>query len=224
MRLTQRAQRFAARQSRNRNRLTADFADSADKEEYPRSPRNPRLKSSQLASNFDYCREFFLSALRGDAWRRIGVTLGGLALSAFFATAQTSPPNVSYFRSYVNDLPDQPLVTVTVTGAVGVACFTIEEILPGAALAQSISGGGVWLPALGAIRWGPFFNTVATNVSYRLTGPVGGTYPVNGGSWMDGQWYFSNGVTMVTVLPPGTNSGGGVPRILDRPPNQQRQF
>ena len=132
-------------------------------------------------------------------------------MSAFFATAQTSPPNVSYFRSYVNDLPDQPLVTVTVTGAVGVACFTIEEILPGAALAQSISGGGVWLPALGAIRWGPFFNTVATNVSYRLTGPVGGTYPVNGGSWMDGQWYFSNGVTMVTVLPPGTNGGGGVP-------------
>src|ERR1035441_5915329 len=130
-----------------------------------------------------------------------------LLLSAFIATAQT-PPNVSYFRSYVNDLPDQPLVMVTVTGAVGVACFTIEETLPSPALAVSVSGDGVWLPSIGAIRWGPYFNTVATNVSYRLTG-LTGSYPVNGGSWMDGHWYFSPGVTMVPVLPPG--GGGGVP-------------
>jgi Chitobiase/beta-hexosaminidase C-terminal domain len=130
-----------------------------------------------------------------------------LFLSAFIAPAQTSPPPVSYFRSYVNDLPDQPQVTISVTGAVNVACFTIEETLPGPATPKNISGGGVWVPASGAIRWGPFFNTVATNVSYRLTGPAG-NYPVNGGAWMDGQWYFSPGVTMVTVLPAG---GGGTP-------------
>jgi hypothetical protein len=108
----------------------------------------------------------------------------------------------------VNDLPDQPLVMVTVTGAVGVACFTIEELLPSPASAVSVSGDGIWLPSIGAIRWGPYFNTVATNVSYRLTG-LTGSYPVNGGSWMDGHWYFSPGVTMVPVLPPG--GGGGVP-------------
>ena len=51
-------------------------------------------------------------------------------LSAFLATAQTNAPPASYVRSYVNDLPDQPLVTVSVTGAVGVACFAIEEVLP----------------------------------------------------------------------------------------------
>src|ERR1017187_10549972 len=146
-----------------------------------------------------------LSALNGLAWRRIGIALGGLALSALIASAQPSPPPVSYFRSYVNDLPDQPLVTVTVSGASNVACFTIEETLPSPASAESISSGGVWVPALNAIRWGPFFNTVATNVSYRLTG-LPASYPVNGGSWMDGRGSFSPGVTMVTVLPPG---GGG---------------
>jgi hypothetical protein len=41
-------------------------------------------------------------------------------------------------------------------------------------------------------------------VSYRLTGPAG-SYPVNGGTWMDGQWYFTPGVTIVLV------SGGSVP-------------
>ena len=133
--------------------------------------------------------------------------LGGLAMSALLASAQTNPPPGSYVRSYVNDLPDQPLVMVTVTGAVNVACFTIEETLPGATSALSISGGGVWLPSVGAIRWGPFFNTLATNVSYRLTGPAG-SYPVNGSAWMDGQWYFSPGTTMVTVLP--SSGGGGV--------------
>jgi sugar lactone lactonase YvrE len=59
----------------------------------------------------------------------------------------------------------------------------------------------VWLPSIGAIRWGPFFNTVATNVSYRVTG-LAGSYPVNGGAWMDGEWYFSPPTTMVTVLSP----------------------
>jgi hypothetical protein len=121
--------------------------------------------------------------------------------------AQTNPPPVSYFRSYVNDIPDQPLVTVTVAGASNVSCLTIEEDLPGPALPVSISGDGVWLPSIGAIRWGPYFNTVTASVSYRLTGPAG-SYPVNGGAWMDGEWYFSPGVTMVPVLPPG---GGGVP-------------
>ena len=139
-----------------------------------------------------------------------------LFISAFIATAQTNPPPASYVRSYVNDLPDQPLVTVTVTGAVNVACFTIEEILPGAASAQSISGDGVWLPSLGVIRWGPYTNTEAATVSYRLTGPSG-TYPVGGGSWMDGQWYFSPGLTMVNVLPTVSNEVPPPPLQLPAP-------
>ncbi len=121
---------------------------------------------------------------------------------AFSAPAQTNPPPVSYFRSYVNDIPNEPLVTVSVSGASNVSCWTIEEDLPSPASAVSVSSGGVWLPSIGAIRWGPFFNTVSNSVSYRLTGPAG-SYPVNGGAWMDGEWFFSPGVTMVPVLPTG---------------------
>jgi hypothetical protein len=127
------------------------------------------------------------------------------------ATAQTNPPPSSYTRSWVNDVPNQPLVTVSVTGAVNVACFTIEEDLPAPATALDVSGDGGYLPAQNVIRWGPYFNTVATNVSYRITG-LPASYPIAGGAWMDGQWgqtYFSPGVTMVTVLPPA--GAGGIP-------------
>ena len=130
-----------------------------------------------------------------------------LLLSAGLATAQTNPPPVSYVRSYVNDVPNQPLVSVSVYGASNVSCFTIEESLPSPATAVNVSGDGVYLPALNVIRWGPYFNTVSASVSYRLTG-LPASYPVNGGSWMDGQWYFSPGVTLITVLPA---SGGSVP-------------
>ena len=65
-----------------------------------------------------------------------------LFFTTFIATAQTPPP-VSYFRSFVNDIPNQPLVTVTVSGATNVSCFTIEEDLPSPATPVSISSGGV---------------------------------------------------------------------------------
>jgi hypothetical protein len=131
------------------------------------------------------------------------LAIGWLVLAGALAiSAQTNPPPVSYFRSYVNDIPNEPLVTVSVLGASNVSCFTIEEDLPSPAYAVSVSSGGVWVPSLGAVRWGPFFNTVSNSVSYRLTGPAG-TYPVNGGAWMDGEWYFSPPVTMVPVLPTG---------------------
>ncbi len=129
-----------------------------------------------------------------------------LFITTGIATAQTNPPPASYVRSYVNDVPDQPLVTVSVFGASNVACLTIEEVLPGPTVPVNISSGGKWVPSLNAIRWGPLFYTAATNVSYRLTGPAA-SYPVNGGSWMDGQWYFSPGQTMVTVLPAGGTGG-----------------
>lgn len=106
-------------------------------------------------------------------------------LLAHSAIAQTNSPPGSYIRSYVNDVPNEPLISVSVTGAVNVACFTIEEDLPGPVAPSDISGDGTYLPALNAIRWGPYFNTIATNVSYRITG-LPASYPINGGAWMDG--------------------------------------
>jgi hypothetical protein len=131
-------------------------------------------------------------------------------LLALSGTAQTNPPPVSYIRSYTNDVPNQPLISVAVTGASNVACFTIEEVLPAPATVLNVSSDGVYLPALNVIRWGPYFNMVATNVSYRLAG-LPASYPVSGGAWMDGHWNFSSGVTLVTVLPASGNGGTPTP-------------
>ena len=140
--------------------------------------------------------------------RVVQAVIAALAwLAAPGATAQTNPPPGSYIRSYVNDIPNAPLISVSVTGAVGVACMSIEEDLPASASPLAISGDGVYLPSINAIRWGPYFDTVATNVSYRITG-LPASYPVNGGAWMDGAWYFSPGVTMVNILPA---NGGAIP-------------
>ena len=93
----------------------------------------------------------------------------------------------------------RPLVTVSVSGASNVTCFSVEEDVPPPATVLDISSGGMYQPAQNCIRWGPFFNTPGTNVSYRLTG-LPALYPVNGGAWVDGRWNFSPGVTMVPVL------------------------
>ena len=117
----------------------------------------------------------------------------GLFLLSLCATAQPVEPAASYIRTnIIYDDPSQPKVNVVVTNATGVSCLTIEEILPSpaTALAASVSGDGVYLPGQNVIRWGPYTNITSTNVSYRLTG-LPGNYPVNGGSWMDGQWFFS---------------------------------
>ncbi len=129
-----------------------------------------------------------------------------LLLSPFIATAQTDPPPVSYVRSFINDVPDRPGVTVSVYGATDVASFTIEEKLPNPATALDISDGGVYLPEQNVIRWGPYSDMASVSVSYRLTG-LPASYPVDGGAWMDGQWYFSPGVTLVTVLPATADDG-----------------
>ncbi len=129
-------------------------------------------------------------------------TLSTLCLalfSALAASAQTNVPPASYVRSFVSDIPNEPLVTIAVSGVAGVSCFSIEETIPAPATAVAVSGDGVWLPAINAIRWGPYFSTAATNVSYRLKG-LPASYPVSGGAWMDGAWYFSPGPTLVTIL------------------------
>jgi len=123
-----------------------------------------------------------------------------LLFTAGIATAQTNPPPVTCVRSFTNDVPNQPLVSISLYGASNVTCLTFEEILPAGVSAQNPSGDGVWLPALNAVRWGPYTNTTSLNLSYRLAGWPG-SYPVNGGSWMDGQWFFSPGTTLVTVFP-----------------------
>ena len=134
-------------------------------------------------------------------------------LLALSATAQPVEPDASYTRTVDTSTPSAPVVTVAVTNAVGVSCFTMEEILPACATATVLTGNGVYLPALHVIRWGPYLNQVGATNTYQLTG-LPANYPVNGGAWMDGQWYFSPGVTMIQVLPPSSAT------VIPVPPTQ----
>ena len=140
-----------------------------------------------------------------------------------FATGQTpsepvsanyltwdDPPPVSYQRIVTNDLPDLPLVTVQITGASNVACFTIEERMPAMIQAANITGDAVWNPTNQTIRWGPYTNTPAVTVTYRVTG-MPGTHQVDGAASVDGAWWFIPSPSPVTITPPG--GGGGTPSM-----------
>lgn len=118
------------------------------------------------------------------------------------------PPVVSYQRVVTNDFPEAPLVTVTVSGASNVACFSIEERLPAVVQATNISDNGYFTN--GAVRWGPFTNTPAVTVSYRVTG-LAGTHQVDGSASMDGAWWFTPSPSSVTISTPG--GGGSVPSM-----------
>jgi hypothetical protein len=113
-------------------------------------------------------------------------------------------PGVSYQRLVTNDLPNLPLVTVQITGASNVACFSIVERLPLVVQVTNISSNGYFTN--GAVRWEPFTNTPAVTVSYRATG-LPGTYPVDGSASVDGAWTFSPSPSLVTISTAGDGSG-----------------
>ena len=119
-------------------------------------------------------------------------------------------PGVSYQRVVTNDLPESPLVTVQITGASNVTCFSIEERLPVLLQATNLTGDGVWNPTNQTIRWGPYTNTPGVSVSYRVTG-MAGTHQVDGAASVDGAWWFSPSPSPVTIAPPG--GGNGVPSV-----------
>ena len=139
-----------------------------------------------------------------------------LHFSTLIADAQTNPPSVSYVRSYTNDAPDHPLVTLSVYGASNVACLTVEETIPNQATVEDVSGNGVWVPELHSIRWGPYFNTVSVSMTYRLTGTPG-SYPVSGELWMDGQWRVALDETIVPVLSVGSTNPPPPPAVVATP-------
>jgi hypothetical protein len=124
------------------------------------------------------------------------------AVSAYYYNSQRSvPPTNSYTRTITKDLPATPLVTVQITNAASISCYTVEERLPGPLQPVNITGGGVWNPATGTVRWGPLSNTAPFIASYRVTGPPG-SYSVDGSEWADGQWTYDPGATVVPLTVP----------------------
>ncbi len=119
----------------------------------------------------------------------------------------TDPPGVSCARSVTNDVPEQPLVSVQVSGVPTGACFSVEEQLPALLQASAISAGGVYIASNHVIRWGPWTNEAAATVEYRLAG-LPGMYPVEGSVSVDGAWTFNPAPSQVTVQ---TVSSGPLP-------------
>ncbi|MGD0745554.1 MAG: chitobiase/beta-hexosaminidase C-terminal domain-containing protein [Verrucomicrobiota bacterium] len=124
------------------------------------------------------------------------------AATAYYYNSLVSVPPTNSCASIVTaDLPETPLVTVVITNALNIFCFTVEERLPGPLQAVNITGGGVWNPDTGTVRWGPLTNTPVFSATYRVTGPPG-AYPVDGSESVDGQWTFDLGPTLVTIAAP----------------------
>jgi hypothetical protein len=122
------------------------------------------------------------------------------AVSAYYYPMSLPPAN-SYIRSISNDLPATPLVTVVITNAPSISSFALEELVPAPLQPINITGGGVWNPETGAVRWGPYSNTPVFTVSYRVAG-LPGAYPLNGSESVDGQWTFNPGPALVTITAP----------------------
>ncbi|MBN1670773.1 MAG: chitobiase/beta-hexosaminidase C-terminal domain-containing protein, partial [Kiritimatiellae bacterium] len=118
----------------------------------------------------------------------------GLALIA--APALAAPGFV--LREVTNDIPAQPLVTLTVTAALESACFAVEEYVPPTLEAVSIDSGGVYSTADGVVRWGGFTGCFLTTLTYRVTGPPG-PYTLDGMLSVDGEWAFHPATTDVVI-------------------------
>lgn len=145
------------------------------------------------------------TVLRARAFKS-GQTPSDTVSAAYIAWADA--PGVACQRTVTNDLPSAPLVTLKVSGASNVTCFTIEERLPAVVQATNISSSGYVTNR--TVRWGPFTNTATVTVSYRATG-LPGTYTVDGAVSVDGAWMFGPSPSSVTI---STAGGGDVPSQL----------
>ncbi len=114
-----------------------------------------------------------------------------VSISAFAAPG-------SMQRDWTNDIPGQPLVRIAVTTTVQKACFAVEERLPDTLTASAVTGGGIWIDALHVVRWGGYCDTLATTLTYRVTGPSG-SFPLTGTLSVNGESSFSPPVTTVEI-------------------------
>ena len=138
-----------------------------------------------------------LTMVRAKAFKT-GLTDSGTVFAYYVEPATRT--DMGYYRTVTNDAGNVlPLVSVTISGASNVTCFTIEERLPAMVSPVSITGSGQWLPDLGVVRWGPYTNVPTVTVSYRITGMPGG-YAVSGISWADGRWQFVPPDSTATIL------------------------
>ena len=121
------------------------------------------------------------------------------------------PPSFSYIRSATNSTAFTADFSIPITHDTNAVCHTVEECWTGSLTPTNITGDGVWLPELQAIRWGPFVNVPTQQLAYSLVGAAG-TYSVTGYAVVDGQWTFGPAATSFTLGP--TNGSAPIPTPL----------
>lgn len=137
-----------------------------------------------------------LTLLRARAFKD-GMNPSGTAFAYYVEPVIST--NIGYYRGVTNVAGNPlPMVSVTITNQDTLNCYTIEEHLPAALTPVNIAGGGQWLPALGAIRWGPFTNLPTVTVSYLVSG-IPGSYTISGEGWADGRWQLAPPDLTVTI-------------------------
>jgi len=94
-------------------------------------------------------------------------------------------------------------VTNVLSVAENVTVYALEEEVPPGLTVSNITGGGSFDAPNRKIKWGPFFDNLSRNVTYRLHAPAeaGGPCALSGIGSFDGQPVPITGQTTVTVLP-----------------------
>lgn len=78
-----------------------------------------------------------------------------------------------------------PVVSIPITPPAEVTTWAFEERI-GRLTPSNISGNGVWIEEIGAIRWGADLDPTSTTLSYALAGSDG-TYTLSGEEYLDGR-------------------------------------
>jgi hypothetical protein len=107
-----------------------------------------------------------------------------------------------------------PLVRLLVEPSPGVAAYVVEEFLARDVVPMEIGDGGFHDVASSALKWGPFTDNAARVLSYRLTGPQGGTAVNALLTHADGG--AASGPAIIQLPDPGSNFHGWRAGRLDR--------
>lgn len=96
--------------------------------------------------------------------------------SRIFQVADPLPEASSETTVDLSD-PERPIVQALIIPGTGVTTWTYEEELPATLSATAISEGGVYDTSRHTVKWGPFADSTARNLSFQTSG-LGGAYQV----------------------------------------------
>lgn len=123
--------------------------------------------------------------------------------SARYNAVFREEPAVTLERTITDDATPTPTVSLALTTSTALESVVVEERVGLLVEPSNIDQGGVWLPAKGVIRWGPFANTNSMTFSYTITdaGDFGLVARLFATASIDGEWSAASASDAVTIGP-----------------------